>query len=776
MAVKAHSSRLLDWVRRHRFLIDGMLLVLLISLGLRGWWQSGHIASPRLEMVPELAIVRMAKARLLEGGPLAEWVPLEFGGFPYVRFLSYPFYDLMALTSIATGIAVDAVFKAAFILAFVLSGLAFYAYAREMTDSRLAGLAGGLIYGLFPFHLHGASEAWVHALFWVITPLVFMGYERVRQRDKRTPAQAMAFGAIVGLMPLINTEHTILIAPFFGVYLLVREAGALGQGKHWGAFIRFWLLASLVAIGLAAFFVIPGIIEMEYVGIHLKHGGESFQSIEMLRDYAVAPSLVWRAMVKRIGLDYPTDNLPVIGRAFWSVAWYPGVIALGLAVLGIWFARREPRLRLSAGLLALACLFVLGRWLPWNPFTHLPYLGRLASFRGTIFVAFFLATCAAWGAQALTTLKVIQTFRLETAYLRSALALGLLVAIMLDYWPATKALTSLPSYFPEDEVRAYQWLAQQEPDEPDKASSYRSWEYMSAHRDAYLRSYALRYDQGLHSWGYYDNGAPRHMWALYSWGDIPTALYLSSTRYILTRPNKVYEQADVALLRRLTSNDYSKKVWDSEHLTLWENPDYPSLARVYDHSALYLGDPEYRALDILPALVGQGVALVSGPSDYADDYDKQVIDGFDHVIVREPWVRDSAAQKGIQQMLGERLIAHATVLTAPQPWGTAAGPSPALLSWRRPGPEAIEVEIHMDRPGILMVSEAWYPNWHAYVDGQETTVWRVNYAFLGVQLGPGQHTVRFRYEKPWYAWLGYGLTVLTLASLAVVAWRRIKSQ
>ncbi len=757
-----------------RWLVDGGLLVLVALAAVRGWLGPGHLASPRLEMVPELSIVWMDMQRILEGGLLSEWVPFEFAGFPLVRFLSYPLYDALALLSIGTGLALEGLFKAGFILAFVCSALSMYALAYALVPSRGAALVAGSIYVLFPFHLHAASEAWVHAVFWAVLPLVFLAYERSRSGPGIRVRDGVGLGVLLASLPIINSEHTLLLAPFLAIYLALREGWRWWRERgHWRAMLGYWAVAAVVGLGLSAFFVLPGMIELEDVGIHLKQGAESFQSDALLRDYALSPALLWRALVRRFGLGYELPHASVIGHAFWSIAWYPGVVALALAALGLRRARRDARLAALLVVMAAAIAFVLGSWLPGNPFPKLPFLGRLAPFRGMFFVAFGLSLCAAWGFREL--LECSRWRGRLAGWPTAALVAVALAALVLDYWPAGGALTTVSGYLSEDEIAAYRWLGEQ-------GDGYRSWEQASAHRDAYLRSYGLAYDNRRHLWGYYDNGAPRHMWALYSWGDIPTALELGSTRYIIVRPDKAGDAASDDALARWQAQGYSQVAWSSESLAILENPDWRPMVRAYGSSALYLGDPEYRALDILPILQAQGVALVSGPSDYADDYDPEELLSFAHVIVREPWARGAETAASLQAQAGPRLKTHGEVLAgaagelAPSTAGDGAG-GEAALSWQRPDPERIVVSVTTAEPVVVMVSEAWYPNWRLYVDGQEQPAWRVNYAYLGAQVAPGSHELVFRYEKPWYAWLGYalsGLTCLALLSLKArnLVWRK----
>jgi hypothetical protein len=67
--------------------------------------------------------------------------------------------------------------------------------------------------------------------------------------------------------------------------------------------------------------------------------------------------------------------------------------------------------------------------------------------------------------------------------------------------------------------------------------------------------------------------------------------------------------------------------------------------------------------------------------------------------------------------------------------------------------------------GYLVLSDAYYPGWRAYLDGEETRVLRANYAFRAVELPAGQHLVQFRYQPDSFE---AGLTI-TRVTLAVVA-------
>lgn len=58
----------------------------------------------------------------------------------------------------------------------------------------------------------------------------------------------------------------------------------------------------------------------------------------------------------------------------------------------------------------------------------------------------------------------------------------------------------------------------------------------------------------------------------------------------------------------------------------------------------------------------------------------------------------------------------------------------------------VEIEVETDRPGLLVLNDAWHPWWTAEVDGKETEVLRANVLFRAVEVPAGRHFVRFEFK------------------------------
>jgi hypothetical protein len=90
-------------------------------------------------------------------------------------------------------------------------------------------------------------------------------------------------------------------------------------------------------------------------------------------------------------------------------------------------------------------------------------------------------------------------------------------------------------------------------------------------------------------------------------------------------------------------------------------------------------------------------------------------------------------------------------------------------------PNAVKIEVSLDRDGHLVLSDTYYPGWRAYVDGEEKEILRANYAFRAVPLESGQHTVLFKYEPPSFK-VGLAISLATwgiiMLGLAIMGLRR----
>jgi Bacterial membrane protein YfhO len=98
----------------------------------------------------------------------------------------------------------------------------------------------------------------------------------------------------------------------------------------------------------------------------------------------------------------------------------------------------------------------------------------------------------------------------------------------------------------------------------------------------------------------------------------------------------------------------------------------------------------------------------------------------------------------------------------------AASISPARIS--RYESQHVQIEADTAVPALLVLNDANYPGWRAYVNGQPAAWVKANYLFRGVFLAPGKSTVEFKYQPRSFQ-IGAGLSAAALAILGGLVFR-----
>ncbi len=107
---------------------------------------------------------------------------------------------------------------------------------------------------------------------------------------------------------------------------------------------------------------------------------------------------------------------------------------------------------------------------------------------------------------------------------------------------------------------------------------------------------------------------------------------------------------------------------------------------------------------------------------------------------------------------------------------TATDPAAHAATVTANGTDGVTVRVTTGGAGYLVLSDAYYPDWRATVDGHDTTILQADLAFRAVYLpGGGDHTIVFRFRPTWWVigWLIAALTAFgTIALLVLVPWMR----
>jgi hypothetical protein len=186
---------------------------------------------------------------------------------------------------------------------------------------------------------------------------------------------------------------------------------------------------------------------------------------------------------------------------------------------------------------------------------------------------------------------------------------------------------------------------------------------------------------------------------------------------------------------------------------------------------------EFRLLD----LTNTAYTLVPGRLD------PQVVPGLEEVFVGSRSIvyrRTSALpraylvgrfevvsdESAVERLISAEFDARTTALLPEPPPTTVtleADPQ-GTVEWGARDHDGYTLQVTTDRPALLIVSENYYPAWHATVDGAAAPLLRANYTFRAVPIPTGSHEVRFTYRSETLRASG-GTSVAVLLLLFIIA-------
>lgn len=81
---------------------------------------------------------------------------------------------------------------------------------------------------------------------------------------------------------------------------------------------------------------------------------------------------------------------------------------------------------------------------------------------------------------------------------------------------------------------------------------------------------------------------------------------------------------------------------------------------------------------------------------------------------------------------------------APSKTVTKEGSSVRIVSY---GFNEIDIEASIARPCFMVLSELYYPDWKAEIDGSDGKIYRTDFLLRGLPLSPGNHVIKFFYDS-----------------------------
>ena len=342
-------------------------------------------------------------------GHVPLWDPYAFAGSPFAaETLTSAFYPLRLLFALVPLNRNDLISPRFFdeYLAFTHLLCAWFTFAllRELGRSRFAGFVSACAFSLGGLLIRMIWPEYIESCIWL--PAIFLFLLRALRAERRDRAmvEAALGGLCLGLSILTGGLAFFIMQAIFAVTAVLffgassPSARGIGGRSHW---IRMALIlgtALVVAGGLGAVQLLPA---NEYGQLSIRYiDGGPFPAAEKIPYHRLVPGMWPQSIVSAL---FPTGFDGKFGGEEYF-PFYIGVFPFFLAVAGIWKCWANVWVRYLTVLAVLAFAYSLGSFSPLNGVLYaiVPFLWMARSANRFLYlVSFALAILAAFGLDAL---------------------------------------------------------------------------------------------------------------------------------------------------------------------------------------------------------------------------------------------------------------------------------------------------------------------------------------------------------------------------------------
>ena len=724
-------------------------------------------------------------------GHIPLWNPYMFGGLPFVGAMHGDiFYPTAWLRMF---LPIDTAMNLGFAGHVVLAGFFAYVFFRVMRLSWSASVVGGLAYQLSGIVASMVSPGHDGKLFVSAWMPMILTAAVVGIRDRRLWGYGvLALSVGLGLLtPHIQMmQYTLITLALFCLYLVFwSPERPATPGARWRAL--GWATAAVVlGFGIAMIQLYPFIRYMPYSA--RSAGAQGWE-------YATSYAMPWPHVIDWLVSDFTGILDHYSGENFIKYqSEYVGAAVLALASLGIARKDRRPLIRFFGGVALLFFLVCLGAHSPFYRLWYAVIPGAKAMRAPAM--SFFIPTFAfaLFAGLGVERIERGERSRLITALFVTA---GVLLVLGASGALGDLAIALVPKTGPYGTPDQQHVAIAEANAGRVAASAVLAAAFIAAVAGAglaaargKLRGAALAGVLALLVSGDLFINV-RRFW-LYSprasvlYADDPVTARLEATPkpYRVLNPFDFAEYPTAYLMAKdipqvighhgNEMNDYDqllggKNIWHNLYPNQ-EEEGYPAARDLLDPPRNLYALLSVRFMILPESLPVPGFHLVTGPAPTTPTgrpallYEADSTPPYARVVPAAAKIPD---ERIVPTLMDPRLdidrllllpdtasIDVPRVTTMPE----ASGSRASVSHWE-PGKMSVRLDPAPQAASFLMVSENWYPEWRATVDGRAVTPLRGDYTFLTVPVPAGARDVELAYSRDTY---DVGKTI-TLASLAV---------
>lgn len=677
-------------------------------------------------------------------GNIPLWNPYYYCGHPFLAnpqtFIFYPSTFFYVALSPSWAFNLDT------ILHVYLAVMGTYYFVFIVTQSRSAGLVAGIVYGLsgyFMENIFAGHLTMVHTA--ALLPWIFYFIEKtyITKRKLYLAVCGLVFGLqILGGEPQNNYYTALFLTAYFFIrYFSVFKPFRFETVYRFGI---YFLLIPVIALGFSAIQVLPSV---EFMSL----SDRAENTFEFATFYSFPPRNLFTFLIPKPNID------PSILNANWEFAGYIGIISIFLAGIGVLFSTRRHYTLSFGSMLLIAITIMLGHY---TPIYHLYYewVPLFSTFRipsrCLVILVFSMAVLCGLGASHLSESQLTGKKNVAIIIGLTLLFIGQLGGCMYFKIPLNSKGLLLSLSMTAVSLGIFTLIKFKKTNRIVSGliitvlffDLYMNYSALIPKLNMDQLTKRLQYESIFEQDpGFYRVNLPfgrlRGMKFIYygANGYTPIALndFFDFVHYMAAMPKLVNRRH--TLNPGLFSADkvFSSKILGIKYAIAKTDLGY----KVFTTSKVMRRAALVREAVVLPQLK-EHLEYIKRP-----DFDPEKI-----VLIESALENHKLAGSKMENISSKD----------------------DYVSITNYQPNRIALKSYSETNTFLILSELFYPGWHAYVDGEEVKILRADYMLRAIPLKPGMHDIIFVY-KPMSFSIGAaisGLTLLILGSTYLVSKRR----
>ena len=711
-------------------------------------------------------------AKYLRMGELPFWNPYTFSGTPFLADVAIGFFyppNMLVALFVNNGKLSVLAAEMLIIAHFALAQFTMFLFVRSLKVSDMGALISAVSYGFSSYAVcHVFHPMMVEHCAWF--PLVWMYFREAlisNESFQKRLRYSLLAGLVLGIMMLSGhpqtTLYLVLLLFFYTIWAFVTritdKSAAPSNPLHYGV-----LAALPIAIG-AGIFAVQLLHSQEFAAyserIDFSLEKASVGALRLVQIFTlVVPKLFgysgMQSAAEPLSAPFFLENE---GFYYWETAFYVGIPALVLGLIGFATSIMSRERENLGGLLLFACIFALFFALGTNGFLFelmfkLPLFDRFRiPSRILIFVVLGLTIMAGIGFDAL---------RSKTARILPITLITSGVVVFIALLGAVGVLPSLVGASAEA-VERY-------------ATPLRGFGIAALVTSLVCLGTALSLMRGWIS-----TSIAGMLFAIIAFTDV--YIVGSSFNQAKDNPAEQYERTDAALPSAMRADAIAP---DSLYRISMRTNGAMLMARnqgLYSPIMLFEGYmPILIGRRLPPAATGEETLdllnirlAIAIDSARGSAYFKERPSAFPRArmlydaVQTMPEKAGELAKSGTVNFATQAIVEKALPIALPKQTPYAVQ---HLVHCTKYEANAMVYEVETAENGMLALSEIWYPAWKATLDGQDTEVLRTNYSLRGVIVPKGKHTIALRYDSSAFrtgAWISVITLLLTLAATIYIS-------